>query len=87
MIWLYNFIDLLFTVLVFAILARVLLSWFRVGPDNRLYVVLEEITEPILGPLRRVIPRVGMLDFSPLVAMIALQFIRGILLEAVRVAM
>lgn len=38
-------------------------------------VVLYDITEPILEPLRRVIPRLGMLDFSPLVAIILLNII------------
>lgn len=38
-------------------------------------VVLHDVTEPILAPLRQVIPRIGMLDFSPMVAIILLNLI------------
>ncbi len=41
--------------------------------------ILYRVTEPILAPLRRVIPRAGMLDFSPLVAIILLQLIVSLL--------
>jgi YggT family protein len=37
--------------------------------------VLDQITEPILSPLRRIVPRVGMIDITPLVAIILLQFL------------
>lgn len=67
--------------LTFAILARVLLSWF-VNPyttSNPIYTFLIEITEPILGPLRNIIPRLGMFDLSPIIAMVLLQFMTQIL--------
>lgn len=83
MLYIYNFIELLFNVLIFAIIARALLSWFNLAPGNRLSVILEEITEPILAPIRRVVPRLGMMDLSPLVAIIALQIIQQLLLQAV----
>jgi len=82
-LYIYNFIELLFNVLIFAIIARALLSWFNLAPGNRLSVILEEITEPILAPIRRVVPRLGMMDLSPLVAIIALQIIQQLLLQAV----
>ncbi len=87
--WVLNFIDLLFNVLIFAIVARALLSWF-VNPASahgamwRVMVILEEITEPVIAPIRRVMPRLGMLDLSPLVAIIALQVIQSLLVGAVR---
>ena len=62
-----------------AILLRVILSWvalaMSIDPRNPLVAVLDEITEPILAPLRSVLPRFGMMDFSPFVAMILLEFI------------
>jgi len=62
-----------------AILLRIILSWaalaFRIDPRNPLVAALHEITEPILAPLRSIIPRFGMIDFSPFVAMILLEFI------------
>ncbi|MFQ5826206.1 MAG: YggT family protein [Dehalococcoidia bacterium] len=70
-----SFILLLVQILTFAIIGRAILSWFPISPHNALAVFLFNITEPILAPLRRVIPRVGMLDITPLVAILILQFI------------
>ena len=79
MIGLYKFIDILFTLLELAILARVLLSWFRVDPYHPVVAFLYQITEPILGPLRNIIPPLGMLDISPIVALILMDIIRQII--------
>ena len=46
--------------------------------------ILFEITEPILDPLRRVIPRLGMIDITPLVAIILIQVIRNVASNALR---
>ena len=80
MSFLFDFIRILCEVLTFAIIFRAILSWFSPRPTNMLAVILYRVTEPVLAPLRRVIPRVGMLDFSPLVAIILLQLIRRLLL-------
>jgi YggT family protein len=74
--YLVNFVELLLQILSLAILIRVLLSWFPVDPSNPIIRVLYEITEPILMPFRRVIPRIGMLDLSPLAALLVIQFIQ-----------
>ena len=81
--WLIQFINLLFQVLIFAIVARALLSWFNLRPDHPLVRILYDLTEPILNPLRRVIPTIGMLDITPIAAIILLEFTRGILLGLV----
>jgi YggT family protein len=44
-------------------------------PSNPLVIVLHEITEPILAPLRSIVPRIGMIDITPLVAIILIQVI------------
>ncbi len=80
--FLYRFVDLLFNVLIFAIVGRALLSWFNVGPSNPIGRILYEITEPILGPMRRVIPMIGMLDISPIVAILLLTFMQNLILQA-----
>ena len=74
-----HFLNILATILYFGILARVLLSWIKVGPDNFLMPFLRlvfALTEPILGPIRRVLPRTGTFDFSPIVALILLHVVR-----------
>jgi YggT family protein len=71
----------LLTVYWLVVLARVLLSWFPIRPGTPIasaYVVLRDLTEPVLAPLRRVIPPVGMLDMSSLVLIIGLAILRGI---------
>jgi YggT family protein len=79
MIWLYNFIDILFTLLELAILARVLLSWFRLDSYHPVVNFVYQITEPILRPLRNIIPPLGMIDISPIVALILMDIIRRII--------
>lgn len=73
--FLFDFIKLLCQVLTFAIIFRAIMSWFSPRPTNILAVILYRVTEPLLAPLRRIIPRVGMFDFTPLVAIILLQLI------------
>jgi YggT family protein len=54
--------------LLIAIFLRVIFSWIGFDPDNPIYGVVHEITEPILAPLRRFMPRTGMIDLTPMVA-------------------
>lgn len=68
-------ICLFFTLLTIAIFVRAILSWFQMDPRNPLIQALDAITEPILEPIRRVMPRIAMIDFSPLVAILLLQFV------------
>ncbi len=79
MAFLFNFLKFLCEVLTLLILARVILSWFSPRPTNMLVSILYQVTEPLLSPLRRIIPRVGMLDLTPMVAIILLQLIRYLL--------
>ena len=71
-----NFAEILLQILWVAILIRVLLSWFPVDPRNPIIRVLFEITEPVLAPFRRVVPRIGMFDLSPLAALLVIQLIQ-----------
>ena len=70
------FLGILLNVLWFAILIRVILSWFPVDPSNPIIRILWEITEPVLAPFRRVIPRIGMFDLSPLAAFLVISFLQ-----------
>ena len=78
------FVDVFFTLLSLAVLARVLLSWVRVSPYHPAVEFLYRITEPILAPLRRVIPPVGMMDISPIIAMFLLRIIGQVLVAIIR---
>ncbi|MBX0327299.1 YggT family protein [Oscillochloris sp. ZM17-4] len=81
--FLVSFIDILFNVLLFAILGRVLISWVDPMGNMRVTQILREITEPILGPLRSILPQIGMFDLSPIVAMLLLQMLHGLLLRVI----
>jgi YggT family protein len=70
------FLALLLQVLWLAILVRVILSWFPVDPSNPIIRIVWEVTEPILAPIRRVIPRIGMFDLSPLAAFLLINFLQ-----------
>jgi len=78
-------ISWLFQIYIFLILIRVLLTWINVDPyrpvvDHPLIRLLERVTDPVLEPLRRLIPPVGgRTDISPVVALIILEIVRRIL--------
>jgi YggT family protein len=74
-----NFIFFFAQILFWAIIIRALLSWFNLSGGQPVFRLLVEITEPVLGPIRRVVPSLGMIDISPLIAMILIQVISGIL--------
>jgi YggT family protein len=74
--YLLTFLELLLQILSVAILIRVILTWFPVDPSNPIIRILYEVTEPVLAPFRRVIPRIGMFDLSPIAAMLVIQFIQ-----------
>ncbi|MEA2523972.1 MAG: YggT family protein [Thermomicrobiales bacterium] len=78
-----SLIDLIFTVLTIALIGRALLSWFDPGMRSTIGRLLVDITEPIIGPIRRVVPSVGMFDISPIIALLLLQFLRRLLISAV----
>ncbi len=65
------------------IIIRALASWFSPDPYNPLYQFLIRITEPVLGYIRRVLPmRAGMMDLSPIVALLAIIFLQTFLVQS-----
>ena len=74
-----SFISYLCQALALIILIRAILSWFPVSPYNPIMVLLYRITEPILAPLRRIIPRIGMVDITPAIAIIILLVIASVI--------
>lgn len=65
-----TFITFLAYALWLAILGRVITSWINVSPSNPIVTALYQMTEPILAPIRRVLPQTGMIDLSPMVAIL-----------------
>lgn len=78
-----NTVNLFFSILYLAIILRAILSWFPV--EARWYWdlvrFLDLLTEPVVAPIRRVLPPAGGIDFSPLVALILLRVIQSLLVQ------
>jgi len=68
-----------------ALFARVILSWFPLQPGGAMAKVngfLVRITDPVLEPVRRMLPRMGMFDLSPIIVFLALEvLVRGLILR------
>jgi len=73
-------VGLLLNVFLFAIFIQVILSWVNPGTYNPVVSLLYSITEPVLRPCRRLIPPMAGMDLSPLVALIAIQLAKMLLL-------
>ena len=72
------FVDLLF----FAVLAKVILSWVSPNAQNPVNAQLfSPLTDWILEPIRRIIPTMGMIDFSPLIVLLGLQFLENFIID------
>ena len=82
--FLFRFLELVFQVLTFCIILRIIASWIFPGQTNIFTTVIYQITEPILAPIRRILPRTGMLDFAPMVAVIIFQVIIFVILPLIK---
>jgi YggT family protein len=78
-VFLVNFLRFLLIGLWLLILARVLLSWVDPTGRNRVSAFIIQTSEPILAPVRKLLPRTGMFDFAPLIVLLVL----GALMRAV----
>ncbi|MCD6109312.1 YggT family protein [bacterium] len=76
------FIDIFGEIIILAILIRVIMSWIRpMGNKGGLGSFVFEITEPLLSFFRKIIPRMGMFDLSPIIALFAIEIVRSFLLS------
>lgn len=71
-------IDLISNLIFLLVLIYVVISYFM-SPYHPFRMWVDRIVEPMLNPIRRVIPRVGMFDFSPIILLLLIQFIGWIL--------
>ena len=73
MVLLASILKVFIIVLIVAIFARTILSWFPTANRfNPVVAVIYQLTEPILLPLRKIVPRMGMFDFTPTIALLIL---------------
>lgn len=76
-----SFITVLAQALTLAIFVRVLLSWVPMRLPWGLGDFVWSVTEPVLAPIRRALPFMGGIDFSPFIALIAIQAVASLLLR------
>ena len=83
-----DFIDALFTVFILLVLVRILMSWIPSAPIagfwRGVYDFFHQSTDWFLGFFRRIIPPIGMLDLSPMVAIIVLYILKGLSISILR---
>jgi YggT family protein len=68
--------DILLTLYTFIIIARAIISWVSPDPYNPLVSFLYRVTEPVLYRVRTVLPDLGGIDLSPLIVLLAIQFLQ-----------
>jgi YggT family protein len=61
------------------VLVAVILSWIQLDRRNPLVTITHALTEPVLAPIRKILPVMGGLDLSPMVLLIGLQILKGLL--------
>lgn len=78
-------VDVLLTIYMWLIIARALLSWVNPDPYNPIVRFLYQVTEPVLGFVRRRLPLIfGGLDLSPLVVLLAIVFLQQFLVPTLK---
>jgi len=80
-VWLRLLVSAIFTILMAAILIRVIASWLGIGPYRRWMRPIVALTDWLIEPIRRIMPPIGMFDFSPMVAWLVLYVARGFVMS------
>ncbi len=62
------------------VVGAIVVAWMRVSPATQAATFIRSLTEPLLAPIRGVLPTIGGLDFSPIMLLTGLQVLRGFLL-------
>jgi len=68
-------------ILTWTIIARALISWLPIDQSSPIVQLLHSITEPIISPIRRILPNTGMMDLSPLATILAMMAFQQIFSE------
>jgi len=77
-------IEIVLTVYMWIIVIRALISWVNPDPYNKLVIFLYRVTEPVLRPIRRIIPRHNLpIDFSPLIVLLVILFLQYFLVQTI----
>jgi len=77
-------IDIVLTLYMWIIILRALISWVNPDPYNQIVIFLYRVTEPVLGPIRRILPmRNTGIDVSPIIVILVIVFLQYFLVETI----
>ncbi|MGB5217612.1 MAG: YggT family protein [Smithella sp.] len=77
-------IKIILTIYMWIIIFRAVISWVNPDPYNQIVIFLYRVTEPVLGPVRRMIPRHSLpVDFSPIIVLLVIMFLQYFLVETI----
>lgn len=76
-----HLVSLIFNILYFLLVIRIILSWVNPDPYNEIVQVIYKITDPILMPFRRLPLQAGGIDFSPIIAFLLLSVLRNFIVN------
>ena len=82
-IYIIVFIQVVEQILSLLVIMHVILSFFM-SPYHLIRQTVDRLVEPLLAPIRQILPHTGVFDFSPLVLLILIQLIAGILISILR---
>ena len=74
-------VSLVFNIVYFLLVIRIILSWVNPDPYNNIVQLIYSVTEPILTPLRKLPLNFGGIDFSPIIAFILINVLRNFLVN------
>lgn len=77
-----NVLNLILSLFVWLIIIRALISWFNPDPYNTLFQFLYRTTEPVLSIVRNAMPNLGGIDISPIVVLLAVEFLKSFLVKS-----
>ncbi|MDQ2086619.1 YggT family protein [Herbivorax sp. ANBcel31] len=77
-------LNLLFDIIIIALIVRVISSWLPISKENAFFRIIYQVTEPLLSPIRSLIQKTSfgknmMVDFSPIIVFLLLRILRSVL--------
>lgn len=79
----YEVVKLTLNIFLFAIFIQVIISWIAPGQHNPITMIIHQLTQPIMQPIRQFMPDLGGLDLSPMVALVLIQILKMLLLPPI----
>ena len=77
-------LSLVLNIVYFILVIRIILSWVNPDPYNQIVQIIYRITEPVLAPFRRLPLQLGGMDFSPIVAFLALNIVGNFVINILK---